>query len=48
MFHLDNELKDALEIIVKKEGMKECVENLISDLIEKGSSVFWGLKSVLE
>jgi hypothetical protein len=48
MFHLDNELKDALEIIVKKEGMKEPVENLVSDLIEKGSSVFWGLKDVLK
>ena len=45
----DHEMKEALTIIYKNgdEIIKEKVIDLISRLIEKGSSVFWGLKEVI-
>lgn len=45
----DNEMKEALTLIYKKGSpeIKEKVKDLISRLIEKGSSIFWGLKDVL-
>ena len=45
----DNEMKEALTIIYKNGSpeIKEKVTDLISRLIEKGSSMFWGLKDVL-
>ncbi len=48
MFSLDREIKDALEIIYKNASLKNGVENLISILMEKGSSGFWGLKDVIK
>ena len=44
------EVKGALDIIYKNKnsGLKQEVEKLINVLIEKGSSVFWDLKGVLE
>jgi hypothetical protein len=49
MFSLDNEIKGALEIIYRNgdAAVKQKVANLISLLIEKGSSIFWGLKEVI-
>lgn len=47
LFSIDHEIKEALEIIYKNEGLKESVEGLIDELVEKGSSTFWGLKGVL-
>lgn len=43
------EIKDALSIIYDEgdKDMKQKVTNLINTLIEKGSSMFWGLKEVI-
>jgi len=46
-FGADNEIKEALSIIYKVSPLKPKVEELISTLIEKGSSMFWSLKDVL-
>lgn len=48
LFSIDSEIKDALEIIYETDSLKPKVEELINQLIEKGSSVFWGLKSVIK
>ena len=48
LFSIDSELKEALEIIYKTDALKPKVEELINLLIEKGSSVFWGLKDILK
>ena len=48
LFSIDSEIKEALEIIYKTDALKPKVEELINLLIEKGSSVFWGLKDVLK
>ena len=44
------EVKGALDIVYKNKNneLKQEVEKLINILIEKGSSVFWDLKDVLE
>lgn len=49
MFSLDSEIKDALSAIYQNGDVdiKKEVADLINTLIEKGSSVFWGLKDVL-
>ncbi len=49
MFSLDNEIKQSLEIIYQNgdTALKQKVVDLISLLIEKGSSIFWGLKDVV-
>lgn len=47
LFSIDSEIKEALEIIYKTDALKPKVTELINLLIEKGSSVFWGLKDVL-
>ncbi len=47
-FSLENEIKDALVTIYKDLGLKKAVEDLISTLIEKGSSAFWFLKDILD
>lgn len=50
LFSLDNEIKQSLGVIYKASDavMKRKVVDLINSLIEKGSSMFWGLKSILE
>ena len=48
LFSIDGEIKEALEIIYKNPLFKTQVEDLINILIEKGSSMFWGLKDVLK
>jgi len=48
LFSIDSEIKEALEIIYKTDTLKPKVEELINLLIEKGSSVFWGLKDILD
>lgn len=48
LFSVDHEISEALEIIYKNDSLKAEVEELIDALIEKGSSMFWGLKSVLK
>ncbi len=48
MFSIDSEIKDALIIIYKNPDMAQGVEDLIDKLVEKGSSIFWGLKDVLK
>lgn len=47
VFSLEHEIKEALTIIYKDPALKKKVEDLINALIEKGSSVFWGLKDIL-
>ena len=47
MFSLENEIKKAFTIIYKDDELKDAVRELIDLLIEKGSSMFWGLKDVL-
>lgn len=49
MFSIDNEIKRALKIIYMNgdDGVKQKVTDLINTLIEKGSSMFWGLKDVI-
>lgn len=48
LFSIDSEIKEALEIIYNTDVLKPKVEELINQLIEKGSSVFWGLKEVIK
>jgi hypothetical protein len=49
MFHIDNEIKEALSIIYKKnKNLRSEIENLINTLIKKGSSIFWSLEDILE
>ncbi|MCR4311163.1 MAG: hypothetical protein NUV54_01160 [Candidatus Taylorbacteria bacterium] len=48
LFSLESEIKDALIIIYKDDSLKSKVEELINTLIEKGSSIFWGLKDILK
>lgn len=50
MFALDDEIKGALKIIYENgnEQIKQKVEDLINTLIEKGSTMFWGLKDVIK
>lgn len=49
LFSLDSEIKDALTMIYAggDSAMKKEVSELVNTLIEKGSSIFWGLKEVL-
>ena len=49
LFSIDNEIKQSLETIYKNsdDSVKQKVADLINLLIEKGSSMFWGLKDVL-
>jgi hypothetical protein len=47
LFIVDREIKDALKIIYTDESLRKEVEDLVALLIEKGSSVFWGLKDVI-
>lgn len=49
-FALDDEIKESLKIIYEKGNteIRQKVENLISTLIEKGSTMFWGLKEVIK
>lgn len=46
----EEEIKNALRIIFKNgdNDIKQKVTDLINTLIEKGSSMFWGLKDVIE
>jgi hypothetical protein len=46
LFSLEHEIKEALTIIYRNPTLKNSVKNLINTLIEKGSSMFWGLKDV--
>ena len=48
LFIVDSEIKEALEIIYKKAELREDVDKLVNDLIEKGGSMFWGLKDILK
>jgi hypothetical protein len=48
LFSLDGEIKDALVTIYKNDALKPKIIELINLLIEKGSSVFWGLKDVIK
>ena len=49
MFHIDNEIKEALDIIYRKnKNLRSKIENLINTLIKKGSSIFWSLEDILE
>ena len=49
IFHIDEEIKEALDIIYKENNVLEPkVKELINLLIEKGSNAFWGLKDVIE
>ena len=50
LFSIDGEIKQSLEIIYKNGDvtLKEKVVGLINNLIEKGSSMFWGLKDVIK
>ena len=48
LFSIDSEIKEALEIIYKNNRLKSEVEKLVNTLIEKGSSLFWGLKEVIK
>ncbi len=49
LFSLDNEIKQSLDIIYKAGDafVKQKVVDLINNLIEKGSSMFWNLKEVI-
>lgn len=47
LFSIDSEVKEALNIIYKTDALRPKVVELINLLIEKGSSVFWGLKDVI-
>ncbi|MFA5052960.1 MAG: hypothetical protein WC565_02805 [Parcubacteria group bacterium] len=49
LFNLDNEIKQSLDIIYKAgdTAMKQKVIDLINLLIEKGNSMFWNLKEVI-
>lgn len=48
-FAVNNEIKDALKIIYAKDDtdLNKKIVSLINTLIEKGSSIFWGLKEVI-
>jgi len=46
-FLYDDEIKEALKIIYKKETLRPRVVSLINTLIEKGSSTFWDFKEVI-
>ena len=48
MFSIDKEIKEALGIIYQKPDLKQEVSDLISQLFQKGSTLFWGLGSILE
>ena len=50
IFSVNNEIKDALKIIYDKEDadLNKKIVSLINTLIEKGSSIFWGLKDVIK
>ena len=50
LFSVDSEIKQSLEIMYKNGDvtLKKEVVNLINNLIEKGSSIFWGLKDVIK
>ena len=50
VFAVDNEIKDALKIIYAKDDvdLNKKIISLINTLIEKGSSIFWGLKEVIK
>jgi hypothetical protein len=45
----ETEIKDALKIIYENGDVtiKQKVNDLVNTLIEKGSSMFWGLKEVI-
>ena len=47
LFSIDNEIKEALNICYKNPKTKKIVEELINKLIEKGSSIFWGLEDII-
>ncbi len=47
-FDSSRQIGEPLEIIYKNEQLKKSVESLINELIEKGSSTYWGLKSVIK
>ena len=47
-FDAARQIGEPLEIIYQNVELKQSVANLINLLIEKGSSTFWGLKSILE
>ena len=46
----ETEIKDALKIIYKNGdvAIKQKITSLINTLIEKGSSMFWNLKEVID
>ncbi|OGJ54781.1 hypothetical protein A2880_03340 [Candidatus Peribacteria bacterium RIFCSPHIGHO2_01_FULL_49_38] len=48
LFSVDSEIKEALGIIYKDDALKPNVVELVNQLIEKGSSIFWGLKDILK
>lgn len=48
LFSIDNEIKDSLEIVYKNNSMKSVVTEFVDTLIERGSSTFWGLKTILK
>ncbi|MHA1660647.1 MAG: hypothetical protein ACTSUT_16170, partial [Promethearchaeota archaeon] len=48
MFSIDKEIKEALGIIYQKPDLKQEISRLINQLVQKGSSLFWGLESILE
>lgn len=47
-FDAARQIGEPLEIIYKNPDLRQSVEDLINSLIEKGSSTFWSLKSILE
>lgn len=47
-FDAARQIGEPLEIIYQNDELKQSVTNLINALIEKGSSTFWNLKSILE
>jgi hypothetical protein len=49
MFSIDGEIKNALKIIYTNgdKDIKQKVTDFINILIEKGSSMFWNLKEVI-
>jgi len=45
--HIDNEWREALEILYKSKATKSGTYTLIDDLVREGGSTFWGLKDVI-
>lgn len=48
LFVVDNEIKDALDIIYKKGELKSEIIELIDSLLIQGNRTFWGLKEIVK